>query len=230
MTRRDGRLDACSTVLAAHPAVSSPPQNDGRPVDHCFPGSMRRASPSVRRSRFFAASAGVPVSVRTRCSSSARGGELAKPEGARRPTRPSRAGASARSSNGTGMASPHVAGLAAILLSAAQTEHRSVFAEDLRRALSASATAAGARHTGDGAGFRISGKRGGFCRVRPLRRRLTSSLPTVQAARVISLGRTDTLVRFRIRRTRGSGPLSWRCERRARSRARRHSHWMVPKP
>src|SRR6185503_11941982 len=40
---------------------------------------------------------------------------------------------------GTSMASPHVAGLAALLLSAAAEEHREVKAEDIRRALTASA-------------------------------------------------------------------------------------------
>jgi subtilisin family serine protease len=137
------RIDAVvDSVLAAHPdvvlAISG--GNDGPAISSIgFPGSARRALTvgAILPGRFLSAGPGgaAPDAV---AYFSSRGGELAKPDliapGVAYSTVP-QWDLGGEIEGGTSMASPHAAGLAALLLSAARAARLEVNAESVRRAL-----------------------------------------------------------------------------------------------
>lgn len=143
------RIDAMiDSVLTANPDVVfvTSAGNDGPGASTVgFPGSARRAITVGGTDPWALTEAGVrggrPAPDHLAFFSS-RGGELAKPDlvapGTAYSTVP-RWNTGDEFKGGTSMASPHVAGLAALLLSAAVQERRSVTADDLRRALVGSA-------------------------------------------------------------------------------------------
>jgi subtilisin family serine protease len=213
------RLDVLlDSVLRAHPEVVfvTSAGNDGPGLSTMgFPGSMRRGITvgATQPSVFFA-----PPGRALRSEAdpllffSSRGGELAKPDlvapGTAYSTVPGwNQGDEFKS--GTSMASPHVAGLAAILLSAAQAQHRMVLAEDLRRALTGSARPV--------PGQSILAAGAGIPELEGAWRRLQSTAPEGSfdveiperpgASAAFGVGNADSVVRFQIRRRGAPGPL-----------------------
>jgi subtilisin family serine protease len=156
------RIDAIvDSVLAAHPDVvfTISAGNDGPALSTIgFPGSASRAISvgALLPGRFVPAAPGAPATPDAVAYFSARGGEAPKPDivapGVAYSTVPNW-DSGGEIEAGTSMASPHAAGLAALLLSAASQSHLKVSAATVRRALMVTAArlpAAG--YTSQGAG------------------------------------------------------------------------------
>jgi subtilisin family serine protease len=155
------RIDALiDSVLAANPALvlAISAGNDGPGLSTVgFPGSASRAiSVGATFPGVFAAAPGAPVPPDRIAYFSARGGELAKPDivapGIAYSTVP-RWNAGQERTGGTSMAAPHVAGLAARLISGLQQEGRPIRAIDVRAALAATAQSVDAPVIARGAGL-----------------------------------------------------------------------------
>ncbi|HEV8148589.1 MAG TPA: S8 family serine peptidase, partial [Gemmatimonadales bacterium] len=213
------RLDALlDSILTAHPAVSfvTSAGNDGPGLSTVgFPGSLRRGitvgatepavflSPLNRLRR---------SGIEPLLFFSSRGGELAKPDLVAPGTAYSTVPLWNRGEefkSGTSMASPYVAGLAAILLSAAISQQRSAFAEDLRRALTASGRPLPGQGVLDaGAGLPDLTAAWGALQAPAAAAAFDVEIPgRPGSSAAFALGSADTLVRFRIRRIRGSMPV-----------------------
>ncbi|HEY9519066.1 MAG TPA: S8 family serine peptidase, partial [Gemmatimonadales bacterium] len=213
------RLDAIiDSVLDAHPDVVfvTSAGNDGPGLSTMgFPGSARRAI-TVGGTEPSALS---EAAIRTGRLSpdvllyfSSRGGELAKPDvvvpGIAYSTVP-RWDTGEEVKGGTSMASPHLAGVAAALASAALAERRSITADDVRRALVGSA-----RPVAGGNSFDAGGGVPEIARAWSILRGPAPPAefdvevleqPGTTAGFRIAPGLADTLVRFRITRRRGTG-------------------------
>ena len=145
---------------------------------------------------------------------SSRGGELGKPDlvapGIAYSTVP-RWNMGDEFKGGTSMSSPHVAGLAALLLSGALEQRRSVNAFDVRRALAGSAAkVAGEGPVDVGAGVPNLETAWDILRSPAPPAEFDVEwlgLPGATAAFQLNPGPADTLVRFRVTRVRGSAPV-----------------------
>lgn len=215
------RLDQLiDSVLTANPDVVfvTSAGNDGPGISTMgFPGSARRAI-TVGATEPAALSDAMILTGRAGSDLliffSSRGGELAKPDvvvpGIAYSTVP-RWDTGEEIKAGTSMASPHVAGMAAVLASAAAAERRSVTAEDMRRALAGSGRPVpGGTLLDAGAGVPELSKAWSILRgpappaefdVEALDR------PGTTAAFRIAPRLSDSVVRFRITRHRGSAPV-----------------------
>jgi subtilisin family serine protease len=157
------RIDAIvDSVLAAHPDVvfTISAGNDGPAVSTVgFPGSSSRAISvgALLPGRFVPGAPGAPATPDALAYFSARGGEVPKPDivtpGVAYSTVPNW-DAGGEIEAGTSMASPHAAGLAALVLSAATQAHVKVSAAAVRQALMVTAGRLPAvDYTGQGAGI-----------------------------------------------------------------------------
>lgn len=143
------RIDAIvDSVLAEHPDVvfTISAGNDGPALSTLgFPGSADRVISvgALLPGRFVPVPFGAPPVPDVVAYFSSRGGELARPDlvtpGVAYSTVP-RWDTGGEIEGGTSMASPHAAGLAALLLSAARAEKRSVTARQVRQALMVTAS------------------------------------------------------------------------------------------
>ena len=156
------RIDAIvDSVLAAHPDVvfTISAGNDGPAISTIgFPGSASRAISvgALLPGRFVPAAPGAAATPDAVAYFSARGGEVPKPDivtpGVAYSTVPNW-DSGGEIEAGTSMASPHAAGLAARLLSAASQAHLKVSAATVRRALMVTAARLPATgYPGQGAG------------------------------------------------------------------------------
>lgn len=157
------RIDAIvDSILAANPDVvfTISAGNDGPAISTIgFPGSSERAIAvgAVLPGRFVSPGPDRRPAPDAIAYFSARGGEVPKPDivtpGVAYSTVPNW-DAGGEIEGGTSMASPHAAGLAAVLLSAAAAQHRAVSAASIRRALMVTAArVADAGYADQGAGI-----------------------------------------------------------------------------
>lgn len=215
------RLDAIiDSVLAANPGVIfvTSAGNDGPGLSTMgFPGSARRAitvgatEPWVLSAGMIAGGAPAPDVL---LYFSSRGGELAKPDvvapGIAYSTVP-RWNMGDEFKGGTSMSAPHVSGLAALLLSGAVEQRRAVTALDLRRALTGSAVPVpGASPVDAGAG--VPHLDAAWTMLRDAAPPAEFEVewldhPGLAAAYRIGPAVSDTLVRFRVTRLTGAGPV-----------------------
>ena len=213
------RLDAMlDSMLAAHPQVIfvTSAGNDGPGLSTIgFPGSLRNGITvgAIQPAAFLS-----PATRPARSGSdpllyfSSRGGELAKPDLAAPGTAYSTIplwNEGDEFKSGTSMAAPQIAGLAALLLSAAASQHRLVLLEDVRRALMGSARPVPAATFLDmGAGVPDAEAAWGILRAASAPGDFQVSIPgRPGATAAFAIGSADTLVRFRLVRTRGTEPV-----------------------
>lgn len=215
------RLDQLiDSVLIAHPEVIfvTSAGNDGPGISTMgFPGSARRAITvgatepgALSDAMILKGRAGPDLMI----FFSSRGGELAKPDvvvpGIAYSTVP-RWDTGEEIKAGTSMASPHVAGMAAVLASGALAERRAINSDDMRRALTGSGRpVSGATLLDAGAGVPELSKAWSILRgPAPPAEFDVESLdrPGTTAAFRIGPAASDTLARFRITRRRGNGPV-----------------------
>ncbi|HLB54928.1 MAG TPA: S8 family serine peptidase [Gemmatimonadales bacterium] len=209
------RLDwLVDSILAAHPHVVfvTSAGNDGPGLSTLgFPGSARRAITvgGIQAAAFLPG----PARAEPVLYFSSRGGELDKPDVVAPGTAYSTVPLWNRGDefkSGTSMASPHVAGLAALLASAALDQRRSVAAEDLRRALRGSARPSPAQTAVDaGAGLPDVTAAWGILEGPAPAAEFDVDLPgRPGATAAFAIGNPDTSLTFRITRRRGDVPMN----------------------
>ncbi len=208
------------SVLTANPQVIfvTSAGNDGPGLSTMgFPGSSRRAI-TVGATEPAALSDAMTLTGRAGPDLlmffSSRGGELAKPDlvvpGIAYSTVP-RWDTGEEIKAGTSMASPHVAGIAAVLASGALAERRALTADDIRRALIGSGrSVTGGTLIDAGAGVPELSRAWSILRgpAPPAEFDLEAvDRPGTTAGFRIAPAPADTVVRFRITRRRGTGPV-----------------------
>ncbi len=203
------------SILGAHPDVVfvTSAGNDGPGISTMgFPGSARRALTvgALQPAAFLPEG---PHNGEPLLYFSSRGGELAKPDliapGTAYSTVPGwNVGDEFKS--GTSMASPHVAGLAAILRSAAVQEHESVDGATIRRALvSSSRPLVGQSPIDEGAGVPDLEAAWRVLRAGDAPAEFDVDLPDRPGATAyLGLFPGDSVITFRITRTHGSDPVN----------------------
>ncbi|MEO6055300.1 MAG: S8 family serine peptidase, partial [Gemmatimonadales bacterium] len=219
----EARIDhLVDSVLAAHPAVvmTISAGNDGPGLSTTgFPGSAARVisvGATLPAPFLPPAPTGAP-SPDLLAYFSARGGEVARPDvvtpGVAYSTIP-RWHAGDEVAQGTSMAAPHAAGLAALLISAMVHEHRSYTARDIRQALTVTAQpVAGSTSLDEGAGLADVARAyewlGGARAAPDIQVRAVGPGDATGAVIRGPSGARDTTQRFELRRPPGVPPVTY---------------------